>query len=82
MLFVGFVGDWVTDGYEYSYPVPGELCVGRHIPFTAGPPWRFGGPAKLCDDPHPSIGSPHRHEISRPGDFVPVLDTTISHGRG
>jgi hypothetical protein len=23
VLFVGFGGDWVTDGYEQSYPVPG-----------------------------------------------------------
>ena len=46
VLFMGFVGDWVTDGYEYSYPVPGQLCVCQHVPFTAGPPWRFGVPAK------------------------------------
>ena len=25
MLFVGFVGDWVTDGYEYSYPGAGRV---------------------------------------------------------
>src|SRR5690348_15276778 len=27
VLFVFFGGDLVTDGYEYSYPVSGELCV-------------------------------------------------------
>jgi hypothetical protein len=48
----------VTDGYEYSYPVPGELCVlppyrSRCRLFlitllsevTGVPSWRFDGPA-------------------------------------
>jgi hypothetical protein len=43
VLFVGFVGDCVTVGYEYSYPVPGELCLRRHMPLTAGPPGGSAG---------------------------------------
>ncbi len=63
----GFGGNEVTDGYEYSYPVLGQLCVYHYSRSRLGRLGGSAGSAGRCDAPPPPIGSNAPLRNSHPG---------------